>query len=293
MSISKTSASSNNSKQAKAEFESFPLRGVAETMSETNAITQLPPAEIDFSKYRKPELAERIGDLVGIPGRLRTMGSCAGLSVIAVLLAVFLLYDPPQHWPSWGSVVFYVYAGFVALVIGLMWGCVVNLTRSVDHSLQLADILLELTQSVSRDVADLREGNAKLPGPRELTGAVHDHVFLPVLQTVVHRQARWLGRPTYWVYRYSIGRVVRRLLRLLPEAADPESVVATTAELDAAQESADRASTWLQLARDTLRQYGAKLQRVIVVPLWTVFAAACALGLAPLAIAWYLTLPKN
>ena len=63
----------------------------------------MPPAntaqqEIDFSKYRKPELADRISTLLNIPRVLKTMlRCCSAATFVFLLLFVWALVTLDQR----------------------------------------------------------------------------------------------------------------------------------------------------------------------------------------------------
>lgn len=246
-------------------------------------------SEFDFAKYRRPELAENLSSIASIPGTLKTIAKSAALSLVTVWIVVPAVFGGRVHWGMLAAVIFY--ATLCAIAGGALVGVVLVLNKRLENLLQVVDVTLEISDDVSTDVSQLREGTKHIPTARQIVYGVYDSVVLPTLEGVVRGQSRLVGSGLFRIYRWSLGRVIARALRDAPHAdqlpsslADEDSRAVT---LDTIDETATSTKRWIVELRDYLNTKGSTLQRIVVVPLVAIVGCAILSAAVPLVAIWW------
>jgi hypothetical protein len=209
--------------------------------------------------------------------------------------AVPIVCGPQVHWGILFALLLYSTAAAVGVGFLLGLGLVVN--RAIDHLVDMFDLSLKITDQAVGDVDALRDGDLQMD-TRELLHRVHDDVLLPVIEGVIRGQSPRLGRLLFPLYRASIGRVTRYVLKRIHDPESDGESVAPTASAGPDSSPTDSSPTdssepdtigMLERSRDFLRQAhevvlrrGRQVQNVVTIPLWFAIGLAILVALLPL-----------
>lgn len=244
--------------------------------------------EIDFSKYRTKELATEVGDLVSLPKSLLKL---VGYVVMCVLLGVIVVYVLMKIDAQNGLTIFasVVYGGIASTLFAFALWIVMMLKKGVTSLTRIVDLLLETTTKIASDYHQLHSGQKQLPPMADLVGAVYEHVFMHAFREGVSSATGLLGKPIYWVYRMTVDRMLKRVVRYVAtKTATEESKTDFTKAIDSTMpEIAEKESaiiSHLQWARENIVQSGNWLSRHMLWPCYIVIAAFSAFLIAPIAM---------
>lgn len=248
-------------------------------------------ANIDFTKYRQPELGEHLGAIINIPETVGLVLKWTAIAVLVVWALVGICFYGQAHWTLL-SVVF-CYATLCAVIVGGLVGLVAVAHRRLGNLLRVVDITFEISEQVTADVAQVRAGDKEMPSARQITYGVYEFVVLPTVENVVRRQSRLLGGVLFRVYRWSLGRALTRVLKAAPHAAatdaDGESQESSQmAKLDDMEASAQSTQQWIAENRAYLATMGDTVRRVALIPLIIVAGIATTFAALSLTAIWYL-----
>ena len=184
-----------------------------------NALTQTPdnPAtisidEIDFSKYRTKELVERIVDLVGIQ---ENVGRLVIRVVQCVLIGAFIIYALMRidEQSTFSTMLTMAYGAPASVLFAIALWIVLLIRRSLSTLTRIVDLLLQATVKIATDYRQLSAGEKKLPPMSKLVGAVYEHIFMHAFREVVSSTTGFLGKPIFWVYKMTVDRMLRVVVR--------------------------------------------------------------------------------
>lgn len=246
-------------------------------------------SEIDFSKYRRHELAEHLSTIASIPGTVRTILTTGGASLLTVWVVVPVLFLGQVHWSLLIAVSFY--ATLSAVLLGCLLGVVLVINNRLGNLVQVIDMTLEISEHVSDDVADLRDGTRKMPTARQIIYGVYDSVVLPTLEGVVRGQSKLIGGALFGLYRWALGRLMAKTLREAPledvpvDSPAPDDVP-DPATLDAIDGAAKTTGRRIAAIRDSLTTAGTRLRRIVIIPLTSVVIGASLVAALPLIGVW-------
>ncbi len=259
--------------------------------------------QIDFSKYRTPELVKTISELLSVRDKAGQIALWSAVLCLVVVAGLFVLVM--GNVPLLIFVIFVAYSVPMGLFSGIFLGGAEMVRRSVDGLLSIVDLLLEETGIIARDVRDLRTGDQELPPPGVLVDAVYRHLIYPIIEDVVRGSFGFLGRPILWFYRSTLDRLVKMVIRRfvpssyddIPETnlpAGPDGIsdeqrdlAVTKGIVEAANTIADhedRFTVSLNWTRGKVKGIGGWLKLLIVLPFYALFAAVFLLGLLPIVI---------
>ena len=247
--------------------------------------------EIDFTKYRRPELAEHLSSIVSIAGAFKTLLLWSALAVLVVWVAVPVFFYGRVHWSLLIAV--FAYASLCAVVSGLLLGIALIVNGRIDNLCQIIDVTLEISQHVSDDASELCSGTKNMPTARQIIYGVYDCVVLPTLEGVIRGQSKILGGALFRIYRWSLGRTITRLLRKAPNVDEriDQSIVKSgpvSEALGAIDNAVQTFSPVIDGVRTYLATVGSIVRRILVFPLVLVFGMATSLAVGSLLILWYL-----
>ncbi len=183
------------------------------------------PEKIDYAKYHQPQLIDSLDQLLDIRANAKRFVVCVFLVGVLIFAAIYFLHGQVQAW------VWYLLAAWGAaagLWLGVFAALLDFVNRSFANMTRVVDLLLDLTQQVARDVAAVRTGEAKMPTSQQLIKGTYSEVVLPAVEHVVARQLGFLKRPVLFVYRVTLGRLVRWSIKRLPEKKSDESTLENT-----------------------------------------------------------------
>jgi hypothetical protein len=245
--------------------------------------------EIDFAKYRKPELAERISSMLSIP-QLILFALRAARIVMAIIFLVFLLaFGFKTHWTV--QIFAYFYGLTMGAVVGGLFGVAATVNRGLSHLTEIFTLILDLTGQVSADAQGLRQGGKQLPPPRKLAAGVYENIVLPMTEQAILAQSRWIGRLLIWAYRYTLGAAVKRLLKYEAQeeatsgAAQPTEV--DPALIGATEAAAGATSTWIAATRNVVETIGHGFRRTVMVPVYFIVFIVFVGFSIPATLLWY------
>jgi hypothetical protein len=244
--------------------------------------------EIDFTKYRKPELAERISSILSIP-QLVLFAIRAARFVMAVIFLIFLLaFGFKADWTV--QILAYFYGLTMGAIVGGLFGVAATVNRGLSHLTEILTLILELTGQVSEDAQGLREGGKQMPPPRELAAGVYEHIVLPMTEQAILAQSRWIGRLLIWAYRYTLGAAVKRLLNTEvqeEEAVDEKPTEVDSTVLDTTEVAASTTTRWIAATRNVVETIGHGFRRTVMTPVYCIVFMVFAGFSIPATLLWY------
>lgn len=180
--------------------------------------------KIDFKKYRTPELFEALSSLIDWRGTILSgyknamFGTLAIDAITSVLLCTITYLTQFSDWRLMLLFGIVLIAGvFCACPGGIFYSIAYFISRSLDNMLKVVDLLLETTKKVARDMDAVRTGESEMPTAKELVQGVYLEVFLPIIEKVISDQLSIFARPALFLYRLTFGRLMRLVIKILPE----------------------------------------------------------------------------
>lgn len=241
------------------------------------------PGEVNFAKYRKPELFQRIQALLSVRQTIAAVLGWALLELLLMWLSVPLAFGGRVHWGILTALA--LYGSVAGIVAGAVLGCARAVNRALEDLLAVLGLTFELTQQAADDLGEIRQGAKALPSMRQLYTHVYQQAVLPTVQAVVLSQSRWLGRPVFWLYRRTLGRLVARFLDRSPGNADAKGL-ALEQGVAQAEDFAYTASGWIAVTRQRVAGASAVMHRAVMVPLYVAVVMCEIVAVAPLVVAW-------
>lgn len=253
-------------------------------------------AQIDFSKYRTPELFKTISDLLSVSEKAGQVAWWSMVVCVSVVAAFIILTF--QTTPLLVVILcagYLVPAGWSA---GLILGLAEIVRRSANGLLLIVDLLLAETANIANDVRGLRGGTQQLPPPGVLVDKVYHQVIYPIIEEVVTSNLGFVGRPLLWFYRVSLDRMVKIVIRrFVPDSYDQipddnpdlevtKKLVETASAIEANEDGITSGLNW---TRGKVKSIGSWLKLLIVMPCYAMFAMAFIILVLPAVVAWYLT----
>ncbi len=253
-------------------------------------------AKIDFAKYRSDELLNAVLDLVDIRGIYVN-------AIVKILLGALLLgaigglafwFRVQTIWVWIPVVAFCVFAGGFA---GGIFGIAEVIRKSLDNMLQVVGLMLEVTKTIARDVASVSDGETEMPTARELVNGVYTEVMLPMVEQAVAEKLGCLGTPVLFLYRLTLGRVMKFVIKVMPDRAvemleDGNSVEDTGGQIMsrlkgiAAYE--DRITSVLEWTQEKVKGLGGGFRNFVMLPCYILVAGVFLAVMIVLTLLWFL-----
>ncbi len=253
---------------------------------EPNAADEL--ENVDFSVYRKPELAEKIASLIDVPQAIVTVVKWVAFINFVMWTVLWWIFGAS----SWGWLLgLYLYGTVLATFLGGLMGMLRIVLRGLDDVVVVFDLTLEITEQVSKDIEDMDDGKKRVPSTGQILAGVHDHVVLPIVREVVRRRVPFVGWIGVWFYRMTFARLAKLVMANVSPPVPPEERTAddeadTKTLLKRSLEYSANTSQWVEAAHRFVANLGRGLQRTVMVPLWTTFFVIAGVGILPLLAAW-------
>lgn len=246
--------------------------------------------EIDFGKYRRPELVDRLASLFAFPRAAKTYAKSGCFPVIIAMVAISIIFRDRVEL-GW-FVALLAYGVLASIVLGVALATTILLNRTLDNLAAVLGLTLEIAGHVSQDVKDVRGGVRQMPSRKDVLQGVLQQVVLPSLAEVFSGGSL-IGRIAMPLYRWTLSKAISRICRdysAEPETAAAVDGVATANEsLDKFETKADEAANWFTAVRDNLTEIAQTMRRLVTVPLMVLFGLAVALASIPLVVVWKLT----
>jgi len=244
---------------------------------------------IDFKKYRTPELVVSVTEIIDVRGKLVSGFKAAFFSFIGFLLIVGIAFWVRGNLTTFSLVI--AYSLFAGAVFSLLIAIAGVVKRSLSEMEQLVTLLFATTAQIANDIQALGAGSTTLPPAKELIEGVYSDVLLPTVEQVVAKSIGWLGRPVLFAYKLTLGRVVRFVIKCVPETAfatdgdelnaKAQEVVDKLESISDEKESTDAKLNW---AQSHLEYIGAKAGFLVLLPCYFVSTAIFAIVLIPLVV---------
>jgi len=251
---------------------------------------------IDFKKYRTPELHASLRELLNVTGIYNKSSAI----ILLVAVGFSLLYgnaslDRVEALRIDGEISVLVYGIVAGLVVGSMFATAEVLRQSLGNMIDVVDLLLEATKRVAHDMNVVRSGDARKPSAKDIMQGVYLEVFLPIVENDVSDSLWIFGKPILFLYRFTLGRLVRRVIRMLPEQAfepsdgrDVEAVANDTLErMQVVAENETRIVDALNWTQDKVTRIGGRLKLFVMLPWYTVCATVAIVFAIPLVVVWF------
>ena len=179
---------------------------------ESSAVGERPVAKLDLSKYQTSELVAQITELISIPSMFGRVILTTFLFALLVVFTCAVIFFYSQL-----SGVGWVLGCAYALVLGFLFGVLLGVLRAVSKALGNIEAILSLVLTIAKSAAEdydrLQTGTARMPTGGELVEQVYEEVLLPSLEQAVAGAFWILSRPLLWIYRRTIGRSVRWMIK--------------------------------------------------------------------------------
>ncbi|MEM7479437.1 MAG: hypothetical protein AAF483_31010 [Planctomycetota bacterium] len=252
---------------------------------------------VDFAKYRTPELFQKISGMLNWKGTFASgfyyaLLAMTGLTLVFVVLAGGAAYYEASGWRWIGIVLTILVTGLpISMPSGVIYSLARLIRLSLDNLLLVVDLLLETAKKIAKDIHSVRSGDSRMPSAKELVRGVYSEVFLPILEQIISDQFWLLGRPALFLYRLTLGRLIRLVIQILPDKTldeeEAEKVTeATTSGLEAIADNETTllgALTWTQ---EKLKKYGGRVKTMVMMPCYIVLGVVLMISLAILLLDW-------
>ena len=243
--------------------------------------------QIDFAKYRTPELAEQVSEILSISAVVWQVLKWVGIWLCLLLLIGVLLFIGQAHWG------FLMGAICISLIFGLISGITFGAARAIrtgiDRISNLFSLLLNLVQHIADDCRDLSSGKQVIPKRADLIRAVFSQVLMPTIEKVVANRLGFPGKPLLWGYRITLGRLVnvfiKRSVDQIPETQlDKIDQLTEKAEQAAQQVSEQHAvvASHVSAGREKVSGVSGYIKTGCSIPLYLLFALFLMFGLTSL-----------
>lgn len=260
--------------------------------SKSDEVSEVRAKKIDFKKYRSPELADSVTDIIDVRGKF-----VGGLKTMFFSFGAFLLLVGILFWIKGNFATFTLAAGY-SIVAGAVFSLVMAIAGVVKRSLsemeQLVGLLFSTTNQVAQDVSSLGQGDVELPSARELVEGVYGDVLLPAVEQVVAKSLGFVGKPLLFAYRMTLGRIVRKTIKLLPDSALAESSEQLKVKADSIMKDLksvgskkSQIDTTLTWAQDHLGALSTKAKFLVLLPCYVIASIIVLAVSIPLVVLYF------
>lgn len=180
--------------------------------------------ELDFSKYRTPDLIPTISNIVGIPDAVAGIMKWALLCVAALVVIVGVALKFSGHTTLMWTAIPELYSAATGTLIELTTGIAEFVRRSLTSMTKLVGLLLERSAQVAIDAQGLAAGETEMPPTRDFVEDVYEQVNLIILRKVLGSMFGFFGKPIYWLYHATLNQMARTAARFLPSDSAPQKI---------------------------------------------------------------------
>ena len=239
-------------------------------------------AKLDLSKYRSPELVDQVVELISIPKAVFKIFSFAVMGALICAIFTLLLFFKSET-PVWLWGIFILFSMLCGLLCGTSLAFTWLLQGAMSNLEGVLTIVLNTTHLAAKDYGDLQTGEAELPSAGELVQQSYDEILVPTLETATKKAFGFLSRPMLWVYRRSIGAMVKGVIKRVnsgensSEEGKPSEEKTSTEQkssgsfLEGTEKYSTRVESFTLRARETIESIGGKLRWIALLPLYAVF----------------------
>jgi hypothetical protein len=195
-----------------------------------------------------------------------------------------LLFAQRVHWSLLMLVM--VYGVAAGIIIGMLLGIAAKLAKSFDDLLRVVMTSVEIAEQVSLDTASMRDGVTAVPTGEQTLVGVYDHLVMPAFEFGVTRNTLIVGRLVFWLHRWTLNRILKRIIRAIGRDHRPIKVGAA---MDKVEGAAACAAAWLRQAHHYLDEIGAGTRRIVGWPVLLFLTVFFVLLALPIVAVWWLT----
>lgn len=231
--------------------------------------------KLDLSKYKTPELVDRIVEVINLPSSLASVLIWALCLALGMALFCYLISFGGLSI-GWivGLVLFGVLTGGVS---GLILGLVRLANRTLENINQVLNIVLDTALMASKDYQGVESGTTTMPTASELSIASYEQVVLPSIEQAALSAFGFLAKPFIWAYKISLNRAVKFMLGKIAyfekkSVTDQKNEKLKTV-LQKASKYNERIQKTLSPVRNFVDSIGKKFRFVIAIPMYLIFFA--------------------
>ena len=267
-------------------------RNMSESEAVTDSSIEPPPGgQIDFTKYQTAALAERLTELLSVPGALRRIAETTFLVLILTAFVCSLIFTFSEITLLPGLVLsaYSLVAGFF---LGLLLGLLRILSKTLHNIESILALVLEVTGKVATDYEQVQTGKSQLPSGGELVEQVYTGVVLPALEKVVANLFGPLSTPLLWLYRRTIGSavhyVVKRVAAIQITSESAQLLKEKTKSgLASVSNYSETITNYTASAMQVVNNIGRKIRFYAMLPTYALFILALVLATAPILVVRY------
>lgn len=244
--------------------------------------SRLEKSQFDFAKYRRPELFEQIAELLSVPATIGTILKWSAIAVIAAWIGLPAYFAGRVHWSMLAGLL--VYGTIAAIIVGALLGVAAKLAKSFEDLSSVVATTISVAEEVSTDVDAMRDGDTRIPTGEETLLGVYDHVVMPAVKAAATRNAWFVGQFAFWVHKWTLNRIVKKLVRAVSSDERVGEVGMTFEKIDG---TADRTAAWLRSAHTYLDSIGSRVRGIVTLPLIMLLTVFFVLLALPIVVVWW------
>jgi hypothetical protein len=177
---------------------------------------------IDFQKYRKPEMVEKIGDLIDIIGQVRGI-LLRRYMLLLLIITVLSAWFYTRGMNIVGVVLFFAVGVLFSACAGTAL-CIIKVTeKGVKDSAAVTVMMLGFVKDVRVDL-DTAAGKSagEVPAPAVMEGVSYC-VFIPIVSGVVREQLSLFAWPVNFVVENALFYLTQSLASMVAKVADDDA----------------------------------------------------------------------
>lgn len=175
---------------------------------------------INFKKYHKPEMVEKIGDLIGFIGNIRTimLGYYVLLLVIVTALCIWFSL---RGMSTIGVVLFAAFGILFSASAGTALGTMKLAEKAVNDTKSVAVLLLDFVKEVKSDISTtLKSKPGSEIAASDLFKGISFVVFIPIVNQVIKEKLFFLlAKPVDFIVTNALYHFTNYLAPIIDKAA--------------------------------------------------------------------------
>lgn len=242
---------------------------------------------VDFKKYRDPELAEKIGDLIGFAGE----ASGILLRRYIVLLSIIIILSAWIYMRGMniiGVILFFCFGFLFSVCTGAALGMMKITEKGVRDSAGVLVMVLDFVKDVRKDTAAVKgKTGAEVPVSALVEGVSYG-VFIPVVSKVVRGRLSLFAMPVNFVIENALFYFTRSLAAVVGKGVNDDAGAEQTNEpRETEAEKDSRVDKAIDEARTKIEPLADSVARKITIPAKILLTLTLLIGF-PLLLVIYL-----
>ncbi|MCP4146397.1 MAG: hypothetical protein GY757_01480 [bacterium] len=179
---------------------------------------------IQFKKYTSPELIEKISDLIGFLGQIRSVMTRCNLLFMALISALSIYFAYIQMNTA-GVVIFFLFGICFSILAGSALGTWRLAERAVGDSIGVVTLMLDFIKEVKKDllVAKKNQPGSDVSTSNLLKGISYG-VFIPSINGIVRDQLSFFAKPVILLIENAIFYFTKSLAAALEKTESQDNV---------------------------------------------------------------------